>query len=114
VIRLIDGPAKGAYALERAPVYLRAVVGPDGNDCLDQLSDTPAVDERVYVYRQVKYSGPVHITMARPRRHVWTHIAEYEYLADVDAEAEQLRDSESWRAWAINQATATNAVGVPL
>ena len=46
-LNLLDGPAIGTYMCQRAPVYLRAVVGTDGKaDVLDQWEDTPEPTER--------------------------------------------------------------------
>lgn len=112
MIKLDDGPCKGAYALGRAPVYLRATIDAQGKaDCLDQLTDTPAEGERVHVYRQTEYRGPVIIHMARPRRAIWTHSADYTYLSDVDGE--QLRETDAWRAWCNARAEADRAIGIP-
>lgn len=49
------GPAAGvSLLLRRAPLYLRAVTGPDGKwDALDLLDDAPAPNETVVAYRRV-------------------------------------------------------------
>ena len=52
MLKLLDGPAEGRYMVKRAPLFLRAVVSAGGaQDVLDQLEDTPAPSEEVYVYK---------------------------------------------------------------
>lgn len=110
MIRLVDGPAAGALALERAPIFLRAVVDPAGKiEALDQLDDKPEPGEKVYVYEQTAYRGQAFITLQRPRRCVHTHSADYRHRDDVDGE--QVRDREAWRAWCLAQPVA-DKVGI--
>ncbi len=108
---LKDGPAKGAYAVRRAPYHLRAVVDEKtgDKDVLDQLEDTPQRTEKIHVYRCVKNDGGVAMVMlsgknGRGRHCVQSVCAEYEHVADVDGEA--FRDQDTWRAWAIANAPA--------
>lgn len=97
MIRLLDGPAEGTYAVKRAPAFLRAVVGPSGNDLLDQLNDTPAADEVVHVYR-IRNDGPKGwVQVCRGPGSGRFAIGEYTHLADVDGEL--LRDTAAWRSW---------------
>jgi len=50
--RFTDGPCAGTVLhLSRAPMFLRAVIAPNGTvDALDKLDDTPAPDENIYAY----------------------------------------------------------------
>ena len=109
---LNDGPAKGAYAVGRAPIFLRAVVDQQGGiDVLDQLTDTPERTESVHVYERIgEPSGMTTLQMSRPggrgRRCVTSIAAEYRYLPDVDGEA--VRDFEAWRDWCLAHAPSTS------
>lgn len=104
MITLTDGPAEGSYAVKRAPLYLRAVVAPDGmTDVLDQLTDTPRLREQVSVYRRTTEAGTVHVRLSGSARrasgfYAW---ASYEHMPEVGGEA--LRDNETWRAWCEQQ-----------
>lgn len=104
MLTLNNGPARGSYAVKRAPIYLRAVVNINGKaDVLDQLEDTPKPREKVYVYHLVTEVGRVHLNMGS-RRGSGTGfyvLAGYEWVDDVDGEA--LRDMEAWRAWVREQ-----------
>jgi hypothetical protein len=99
--RLVDGPAAGTSLVNaRAPWFLRIVIDESGKvDCLDQFEDTPRADERVYVYETVPgtATGPALVRLARPSRCVWMQMGEYHHRPDVDGE--QLRETDSWRAW---------------
>jgi hypothetical protein len=93
------GPLDGReLAFARWPHYLRAVIGLDGTpDVLDQLDDEPALGDVISVYRM---TGHGHVSM-HPRSKSYS-IAWYEHMPVVDAEA--VRDTEGWRAWAEAQA----------
>ena len=105
MIRLRGGPAAGSYAVKRAPLYLRAVVAPDGTkDVLDQPTDTPRDGETVSVYRRVGDAGVVHLCMANRRASGFYAMAEYEHMPDVNGE--DLRDNDVWRAWARERSDA--------
>lgn len=102
MIRLLDGPAEGSYAVKSAPTWLRAVVTGEGNDVLDQPADTPEPRERVYVYRLVNGTrGHVHLNFgsgARGRgRTGFYALGDYLYQPEVDGEA--LRDRVAWIRW---------------
>ena len=99
---LKDGPAAGSYMALRAPLYLRAVVGPkDTPDVLNELEDSPGPREWVSVYRQVSMSGQVRLRLSRPSRCVLVTMCEYEHLPDIDGQA--LRDTDAWREWVLAQ-----------
>lgn len=95
---LEDGPAAGRYTVTRSPYFLRAVVDAGGRiDILDQLTDAPRQDERVFVYEAIpgtisSFGAPGVIVCPPPAAS-----GRYRHRADVDGE--QLRETEAWRAW---------------
>ena len=96
---LQDGPAKGSYQCQRAPVFLRAVVSDKGKtDVLDQVEDIPATNETVSVYVLVSSFGLVSIR-TKAGCH-WGPAGTYEHLSDVDGHT--LRDNEVWQVWALD------------
>ncbi len=104
MMTLRDGPAAGSYAVTRAPQYLRAVVDADGKgDVLDQVSDVPHANERVSVYRIVRYDGQVHINRGSKGSGFYV-LAEYVHMSEVDGES--LRSREAWQDWASAQPEA--------
>ena len=108
MIILKGGPADGAYAVQRAPLWLRGVVTPSGKtDVLDQLDDEPKPKERVSVYRRTTEADQVGVVFicGRGRGSSGPSVsAEYEHLAGVDGEL--FRDTEAWRAWVMEQHAA--------
>ena len=101
MIRLLDGPAEGTYALKRAPAYGRAVVTDRGEtDVLDQLEDIARPGETVSVYRLVTPVSTIHVRMSG-RGSGFYPMADYEHMPDVDGEA--MRDNAAWREWAQAQ-----------
>lgn len=113
MIHLLDGPAAGTdLALHRCPVFLRIVIDRTSGqvDALDQLNDTPRAGEAVHVYQGDRD------TLFALRRDIVicvrgedggldaaaTAQGDYRHVADVDGE--QLRDTDSWRAWVLERA----------
>ena len=95
MVTLYGGPAEGDYDISRAPLYLRAVVGPRvWKDVLDQLDDEPQPKETIYVYR--RGSGGESILFCRNQG--VTAFATYEYLP-LPGSNEEFRDSATWRQW---------------
>lgn len=108
-----DGPAAGVtIPAGRAPYFLRVVEGDPRTtgrqwDVLDQLHDVPVPGERVHVYEAVPG------TLFDPElfmRKTGTFIcptpgAKGQYRHRPDVDGEQLRTTESWRAWARKSAT---------
>lgn len=97
------GPAKGkTLMLQRASIFLRVVVGPDGEvDALDQLDDEPRPDERLYAYRFSKDGGSIHINSCDSRGHRnggFFRIAEYSPVEPQPAD-DQMRTQAAWVAW---------------
>lgn len=91
---------------KRAPVFLRAVKDKSGKmDALDQVNDTPAENESVFVYEQQGEVGTVHLNYGGGRGG-WYAMASYHYLPDVDGEA--LRDNKAWQVWATARALQSN------
>lgn len=106
---LIDGHCKGTYMVRRAPLFLRAVksmllTGQGECDILDQLEDTPEVNERVFVYQRQGEAGWVHLKMGKRQQSGFYALGQYKYLPEVDGE--KLRDNEKWRAWVAEQMAA--------
>lgn len=101
MLSLVDGPCKGSFMVKRAPLFLRAVKkteldGEGETDVLDQLEDTPAADEEIYVYERFGGTGWVHID--GKGIHGTYVIATYRLMPEVDRGP--LRDNAAWQAWA--------------
>jgi hypothetical protein len=94
-----DGPAKGfAPIMARAPILLRVVLdGLGGQDVLDMLEDEPREGETVHVYERV--GNPAMVCGRGEGTSGW--VAEYRHRDDVDGE--ELRETEAWRAWAMDE-----------
>ena len=109
MIRLLDGPAEGRYAVRRAPIFLRAVVSASGKaDILDLLDDHPRPDERVHVYRAVPGTTtmlPDSVFVCVRTKDGYGQAAgaagEYHLLPDVDGET--VRETAAWREWVGTQ-----------
>ena len=101
MIILHGGPADGAYAVTRAPLFLRALVSPSGKtDVLDQLDDEPRPRERVSVYRRTTTPDQIGVVFicGRSRSASGPSVsAAYEHLPDVDGQA--VRETAAWRSW---------------
>jgi len=96
----LDGPAEGKrLALQRAPVFLRAVIDQDGAvDALDLLEDEPKGTETVYVY----YRDPGSLSRAFvcSRGHPCRLMESAEYrLYDPQPPGATARDNEAWADW---------------
>lgn len=105
MIRFANGPAAGKILqLRRAPYFLRVVISPRGNvDALDQLEDEPRPRERIHVYRRHGEAHAYHLKSSCPSVTGFYVEAAYLYHGDQPADA-VLRDTQKWRAWAIDQA----------
>ena len=101
MIRLVDGPAKGTYAVKRAPLYLRATVdaGTGVRDVLDQLTDSPSESEEVVVYKLDGEAGTVHLNFGsgRGQRTGFYATGDYHHVPGVDGA--ELRTETAWRRW---------------
>ena len=104
MFHFMGGPADGkALDLERAPLWLRVVVGPAGElDALDQLDDQPAAEETIHVYRCTYSSRGIACSPGRGCRPFIS--ARYVYH-EVQPSEGTLRDRAAWKAWAEAQPT---------
>lgn len=118
MLSLVDGPCKGTFMVRRAPVFLRAVAktvllprerdDEEGQirtdlgeaDVLDQLDDTPADNEQVFVYQRQGQAGWVHL---KGDKKVTGFYATGQYKYRPDVEGGQLRDNKKWQEWVIQQ-----------
>src|SRR4051812_34526056 len=98
-----DGPAKGqTLMLQRAPLFLRVVVDPSGKvDALDQLTDTPASNEKIFAYVLTAEPGRFHI-YKRARGSGWYAIGSYKQVFPQPTES-VMRNNASWRDWTYLQ-----------
>lgn len=99
----LDGPAAGVnLTLRRAPLFLRVTKDADGNfDALDQLEDTPRLDEEITVYYKTVDHGMIHLNMRdRKGKHCggWRAMAKYRLFAEQPVE-EIVRSKVKWRNW---------------
>ena len=104
VIKLVDGPAEGAYAVKRAPLYLRATVdaGTGTRDVLDQLDDSPSESEGIVVYKLEGEAGTVHLSFGGTVLRTGFYVTgNYHHVADVPVR--ELRDTGAWRRWCAAQ-----------
>ncbi len=102
MIKLVDGPAEGAYAVKRAPLYLRATVdaGTGVRDVLDQLTDSPRESEEVVVYKLDGEAGTVHLNFGSGRggqRTGFYATGDYHHVPYVVGA--ELRTEMTWRRW---------------
>ena len=66
MMTLEDGPAMGSYIVQRAPLFMRAVVNSEGKgDVLNELDDTPEGNDTVSVYRLTEDKGMIHVNARR-------------------------------------------------
>ena len=101
MIKLLDGPAHGAYMVKTAPARLRAVVEAAGHcDVLNLPEDTPEPSDTLHVYIRVTDTHPVHINMGRKGSGFYA-TGDYRWMPDVDGE--QYRDNAVWSEWAAAQ-----------
>lgn len=107
----INGPAVGvSLLLQRAPLYLRVVQGPDGTwDALDQLGDTPKSDETIVVYEMVGEPSRMHVQRREGGRRVcgWYEGGSYRLIVPQPDDT-AVRATSAWRAW------VSDRVGHPL
>jgi hypothetical protein len=102
MIKLVDGPAEGAYAVKRAPLYLRATVdaGTGARDVLDHVDDSPSESEEVVVYKLEGETGTVHLNFGGGRGGKRTGFyATGDYYHVGDAVGADLRGTLDWRRW---------------
>ena len=83
VVNLVDGPIRGFFRVQRAPLFLRAVLAARVS-VLDGLEDCPASGGVVYVYQREGAKG-----------------SPYRHCAGVDGDL--LRETDVWRGWCLEQ-----------
>lgn len=105
MVSFLDGPAQGVHlTLQRTPTYLRVVRRSEAGkfvwDALDQLTDTPQLDETCFAYCLVGGTGVCHIdyTEKGKRKGLWCKVATY-CVCDPQPNDETMRDTSLWRAW---------------
>lgn len=93
----IDGPAVGqTLFLKRAPLLLRVVRSSRGWDALDQPTDAPQKDERVFVYVRATDVRQMHVR--RSGGGGFFAGADYRFLPEQPDDA-IIRDAARWQAW---------------
>lgn len=98
------GPAEGATMIaRRAPLLLRVVycARKDEFDVLDQLSDTPAEHESIYVYRRTSSADPCFLDYSDRggrRRGMRCMIAQYQFLEPQPGDT-NTRINDAWQRW---------------
>ena len=103
-ISLEDGPAKGEYEPSRSPLYLRAVVGPEGDKhVLDLLEDYATDEEIVSVYQR-----STDFTMFMCPEPGLTRFANYQHMP-VSGDLTVLKDNTIWRQ-RVRQAVITGSL----
>jgi hypothetical protein len=103
VTKFLDGPAAGVtLALRRSPVFIRAVLNPDGKwDALDQVNDAPAADEKVVAYMLSDKPTMMHLCRSRAAGgSAWFAVADYVLVGTQPDEA-ILRSNGEWRIWTV-------------
>lgn len=108
MLTFLDGPAEGKRGLciRRAPLFLRVVQNGKGEwDCLDQLDDQPAVDERIWAYRLAHNDGMVHLNMQnRQGRHCGGFFVMATYrLCPEQPPEDVLRSTKAWQTWCLTR-----------
>lgn len=94
----VDGPAKGQrLRLKRAARFLRVVEANGKWDALDQVTDSPRPEEKLYAYEITGQPGMMHVDAAGGRSG-WYPIASYRIGTDQPADAE-MRITEGWQQW---------------
>lgn len=118
--RFLDGPARSKILmLQRAPLMLRAVVGPAGVDALDQPDDSPKPEEAVHVYLRVGRTHPVMVDFRGKdgRRRGECRLGATYRLYPEQPGPEHTRTGEAWKAWCnanlprINELATAAAAG---
>jgi hypothetical protein len=112
MLQLLDGPCKGTFMAKSAPLFLRAVLtnklfAENDPDVLDQPEDTPAANEKVYVYERQGKAGWFHL---KGDKNVTGFYATGQYKHRPDIEGERFRDNQRWHAWLAERATFASGI----
>lgn len=99
MIKFLDGPATGQVLMLRcAPALMRVVQKPNGGfDGLDRPGDTPAPDEKIFVYRRIFQPTTIHLRMSRGRGGYFMSTV-YE-LCPQQPTDDVMRDPSKWLGW---------------
>ena len=93
-----DGPAKGQHLMLKCAARFLRVVEANGTwDALDQPTDTPRPEEKLYAYEIAGQPGMCHLNCGRGRGG-WYPIASYRFVKDQPPDAE-MRSAEAWSRW---------------
>jgi len=100
MIHFTNGPAANqTLVLKRAPIFLRVTIDPKNQiDALDQLTDEPRPDEKLYAYRRQQKPLLAHIKMTPKKRSGFYLVANYE-LEPVQPSDQTMRDTTAWQQW---------------
>ncbi|MEM1207731.1 MAG: hypothetical protein AAGI54_00560 [Planctomycetota bacterium] len=113
MITFLDGPAADiTLVLQRAPVFLRAVVTKRGEwDALDLPDDEPKAGEQIHIY--VRQGTPIvgfidYRTGPKGGRRAGHPFAsaEYRYAAEQPPDG-VARDTKRWQAWCLQASRET-------
>jgi len=96
--------------IKRAPVFLRVTQQGEKIDALDQLSDSPLPDEKLFAYRITGAPGHVHLNI-RGGRGGFYPVGEYRLVANQPPD-EVMRDVSAWALW-CNNSEDYGFAGVP-
>ncbi len=100
--RFLDGPAKGkVLMLKRAARFLRVVHDGKEFDALDQPTDTPRPEERIYAYEIAEPPGWAFIDGSKCRGRY--PIASYKAVP-IPLDEAIMRDAEKWHEWCVARA----------
>lgn len=104
MLDLVDGPAKGAYSVKRAPIFLRAVVDSvsGDTDVLNEVEDLPHLTEKVFVYKQTGEAPmTAHLLMSPRSKSGFYTFIKYKHIGSIDGET--MRDNEAWKKYVAAQ-----------
>lgn len=107
--QLLDGPAAGkVLMLKRAPLFLRVVISDKSEiDALDQLTDEPLANERIYAYKLAGDVTRVHVNRGR-NGCGWYVGGPYRLVLEQPDDA-TMRDRARWREWTAARAAEGKA-----
>ena len=119
MLKLLDGPVAGVFLVNRAPMFLRAVIDDRTNekDVLDQIDDEPKSTESLFVYEIQGAAGWVHLLMSPRSKSGFFAAGEYKHIDEIDGEpidTKAIRNNDTWRAWVMARTKARGLVVNPI
>lgn len=97
----VDGPAQGQHLmLRRAVRYLRVTEAAGTWDALDQETDTPLLQEKLYAYELVGEVGHCHIRASGGRGGFYP-IMRFRLCVPQPIE-ETMRHNDRWQIWCVH------------